>query len=147
MTKNMKKSPNFLMMVSVVVMFSALSGTDAFAGCQLNVYVKNISKESLNVKNGVLFGDDSSVKIKLGTWRNLNTGGWFIDKDEFSLDSGQKNGDGFRADFNCGAKRRYKVRYICQGGKYEGSLFTDYYPSAKGWTEKQSVTVNLGRCK
>ncbi len=143
----MKKIPNYLVVILTVIMLYALSGTKVFAGCQLNVYVKNTGKDSLKVKNGVLFGDDSSVKIKLGTWRNLITGGWLDDDLEFRLDSGQKKGDGFRADFNCGAKRRYKVRYTCQGGKHSGSLFTDYYPSPTGWTEKQSVTIKLGRCQ
>ncbi len=147
MTRNMKKFQNLLVVLLAVAMLYVVSGTDVFAGCQLNVYVKNTGKESLNVKNGILFGDDSSVKIKLGTWRNFITGGWLDDGYEFGLDSGQKKGDGFRADFNCGAKRRYKVRYTCQEGKYRGSLFTDYYPSPTGWTDKQSVTVNLGRCK
>ena len=149
MAKNMKKSPNFLALVSVVVMLSVLSGAEVFAGCQINVYVKNTGKETLNVKNGdqLGLGRESAVKIKLGNWKGLSEGGWLHDDLEFGLDSGQKKGDGYIAVFNCGAKRRYKVQYTCQGGKYEGSVFADYYPSPKGWTEKQRVTVNLGRCK
>lgn len=109
MERRMKMSPNYLVVILGVVLLSVLSGTDVFAGCQINVYVKNTGKESLNIKNRDFAGGDSSVKIKLGTWRSLGGAGWFGDEEKFSLDSGQKNGDGLQVEFNCGAKRRYKV--------------------------------------
>lgn len=52
-----------------------------------------------------------------------------------------------RRHFQLGAKRRYKIPYFCTAGKYANRSFTKYYPSETGWTEKQSVTIELSGCK
>ncbi len=144
---HIERSPIWCLLLFVMTVFWVLPATQALAGCRINLYVKNTGKTTVDVKNDHWGGDDTAVKIKLGTWKNLHLSGWFYDDDKFSLDPIEKKGEEFRADFNCGSKRRYKVRYTCQSGKYRGSEFTDYYPSSTGWTEKQSVTVSLGRCK
>lgn len=128
----------------------------AHAGCQINIYVKNTGSARLKVYNkwAHLPSDESSVKIKMGTWRGLYTGGWWpgytpgsTPSERFELDPGQQDGDNYRATFNCGAKRRYKIPYSCTEGKYANRSFTKYYPSETGWTDKQSVTIQLSRCK
>lgn len=126
--------------------------TEVDAGCKLNVYVKNIGKIPLDVFN-FQNSAETGVKSKMGTWRPLIRGKWEpaiqgdLGQERFSLAPGQRKGDDYAAGFGCGAKRRYRITYMCMSGTLKGKHFTDYYPSANDWTEQQTVTIPLGQCK
>ncbi len=147
MKTNIYKSSYYLFIILTVAWIVGLPATKALAGCQLNVFVKNTGHASLEVNNEYSGGYHTSVKIKLGKWKDLRAGDWFFYEDDIGLDPTEKKGNAFRGEFNCGAKRRYKIRYACLGGENRGNSYTDYYPSATGWTKQQSVTVNLAHCQ
>ncbi len=144
---NICKSLYYLFVILTVALIFVLPVKPALAGCQLNIFIKNTGNASLEVNNEYSGGYHTSVKIKFGKWKDLRAGDWFFYEDGLELDPTGKMGDVFRGDFNCGAKRRYKFRYSCQGGDNRGRSFTDYYPSSTGWTKQQSVTVNLESCQ
>lgn len=87
-----------------------LPGQSAYAGCQINIYVKNTGNAPLTVYNKWTHtpSRESSVKIKLGTWRGLYTGAWWpgwsglgsAPPERFDLNPGQKDGDNYDATFN-----------------------------------------------
>ena len=130
----------------LVMMISSAWLNEAEAGCRLNVYVKNSGKGSLLVLNRKQM-PETAVKAKMGVWRGLRQGFWFSGSDTINISTGQTKGDQYDAGFGCGAKRRYRINYLCTSGANKGSDFTDYYPSAKDWTTSQTVTIPLRQCK
>ena len=127
------KTP-LLAFLAVIFLCSAWAES-AQAGCNLNISVENKSKQSIRIA-------EAKVKIKAGLWKKMKY--WDPAQEEIWLKPGEKSGDGYRADFNCGAKRRYQVRYQCLGGP--DGWFTDYYPSPKTWTTNQTLTISLRQC-
>ncbi len=147
MTRHSQRVPFFFLFLLAIAIFFVLPERQALAGCNFNVYVENTGSALIDVKNENSGGYHSSVKVKLGTWKDLRKGDWFYYEDDIALSPDEKRGDAYRGEFNCGAKRRYKVRYTCQEGKDRGKSFTEYFPSSTGWTKNQSLTVRLGRCR
>ena len=121
---------------------------DAFSGCRINIYVKNASPNSLELSMTT-----TGVRNKVGKWRDLYDGGWRPKGGigghftTYKINVNETLSGEYRATFGCKSQRRYRFRYRCKGGKYKDSWFTDYRPSATGYTTKQSLTMRLKRCK
>lgn len=127
-----------------MAIFLSVGAYNAIAGCKINVFIKNTGNYSLDVSN---FTSLTGVKTKMGVYRGLHKGYWFSSDDWVEVDAGARKGDDYAADFGCNKKRRYRIKYYCRGGAQNGSSFTKYYPSTSGWTEKQSLTIKVGKCK
>jgi hypothetical protein len=120
----------------ILIMACSVWPESVQAGCNINIYVANKSKHTIRIHEG-------KVKVRGGLWKKMKY--WDPAQSEMWLNPGKRSGDGYRADFNCGAKRRYQVKYQCLGGT--GGWFTDYYPSAKKWTTNQTITIPLQQCQ
>ena len=99
----------------------------AYAGCNVTVKVKNTGSHGFTV-----VWDKSKVKSKGGLWKKLAR-----NSSEY-VPAGAHRSINYTATFNCNAKRRYQVR-TTRGG----STKTTYFPGPSGWTQNQSVTVNV----
>ena len=116
-----------------------LASAYAQAGCGINLGVKNTGSSSITLYNYI----KSSAKIKNGTWRDLHHGLWGSGtKKKWTLAAGETYTDNYSASFGCGKNRRYRIYYWCSNNTNR----TTYYPSANGFTKKQSLTINLGAC-
>jgi len=113
----------------ILIMVCSVWPESVQAGCNINIFFANKSKHTIRIYEG-------KVKVRGGLWKKMKY--WDPAQSEMRLNPGKRSGDGYRADFNCGAKRRYQVKYQCLGGT--GGWFTDYYPSAKKWTTNQTIT-------
>ena len=114
------------------------------ATCNINIFVKNTDKASLHVGNTT---NHTGAKSKGGLWRKLVAGYWFLGTGRVEVKAGETKGDQYFADFRYGAKRRYRISYMCDSGVNRGQGFSDYYPSSTGGTINQTVIVPLRQCK
>jgi len=153
MKLRIRPSDIFALVMALFVMAGA-SGP-AYAACTVNVFVENIGKHRIWIRNELAKnGDGTAVKATAGGWRALNTGGWqpqgIVDRERgpyFGLNSNQRIGDGYDTALGCNVRRRFRFEYICDSGPSDGSRFVRYYPSVDGWTPQagvDNVTVQLG---
>ena len=126
-----------------------LSSPNSYAGCKINLFVKNVSNQDLIVHNYHSISGiwrDSAVLSKHGVkWRALSRGYWMKDHwlgGEFTLRSEETLGDQYGATFGCKAKRRYRINFSCEGDY--NMVFTKYYPSSTGWSKSQNITIEVG---
>ena len=105
---------------------AALTDSPVEAGCDINVEVHNTGSQTITVDWG-----DSKVKVKGGTWKKIGS-------SAVSIAAGDTKTEDFKATFNCGAKRRYKIKST------EGSSSkTTYHPGTSSWTTAQTVHVHV----
>lgn len=110
-----------------------LPTSQAHAGCDINVSVRNADSAEFDIRPSI-----QKVKIKGGTWRRLDKGYWGSG-NRFEVDAGETYTDVYQAGFGCNKKRRYRFWIDCPDGSHRSV----YYPSANGWTERQSFTASL----
>lgn len=113
----------------------------AQAGCTINLSIKNTGDHLLQV-----YPHSSRVRNKGGFWRSLQKGFWFRTYSKVKLKSGQLRGDGYLANYKCAKPRRYHIYYSCLEGPKKGAELATYYPSADGFTTKQTLTIALRHC-
>lgn len=124
---------------AILLALAVLAPSVLFAGCDINLNVKNTGNYKLDVSSYF-----SKAKIKGGSYRRLKNGLWFSSGK--TVKAGATEGDVYKATFGCSKKRRYKIYYYCRDGSQNGNAFTEYYPSTTGWTTSQTLTVSLPRC-
>lgn len=111
------------------------------AGCDINLTVRNVSSDALEVFV------HSRVKSKGGSWRALSRGGWKPEGDDVNwlrLDPGQSRTDVYRATFRCNAKRRYRFDVACDlQGYHSVDRRTIYHPAPVTWTRDQTPRADL----
>ena len=138
-----------ILLIPAVYLLTTLS---AHAGnCKINFKIKNISPYGVSVKaqhsaDGRLL-KETAFKRKGFLWRAVGKAQWEPAADGaygqvIDLPPNQIVGGTLKAPAKCKRKRRYRVMYRCHNGTQ--GVYTKYYPSASGWTKKQSVTVNIG---
>ena len=122
--------------------------TPAQAGCNITLGVKNTGKGEI-----FIFRKESKVKVKGGTWKQLSKLSWYpgSPSNKPGYQPGESGSDDFKAQFKCGAKRRYMIKYRCAAlpGHLRKSV---YYPSDTGYTtstsnnSKKELIINLPGC-
>ena len=132
----------FSVLVSLmfIVIFAGWTGW-AEAGCTINLTIKNTGDHLLQV-----YPSSSRVRNKRGFWRSLQKGYWFWTYPRVKLKPGQLRGDGYLANYKCAKPRRYHIYYKCLEGPKKGAELATYYPSADGFTTKQTLTIALRHC-
>ncbi len=121
----------------------------AEAACTVNVFVKNVGKNRIWIRNELApNGDGTAVQATAGGWRALNKGGWapqgIVDRERgpfFGLNSNQRIGDGYDTALGCNVRRRFRFEYICDSGPSDGSRFVKYYPSVDTWTPQAGMDI------
>ena len=132
----------FLGVISLMFLVGVAGWTgSAQAGCVLNLSIKNIGEHRLQV-----YPRSSSVRNKRGFWRTLTKGYWFQEYTTVRLNPGQLRGNGYLANYKCAKPRRYKIYYKCLEGPKRGAELATYYPSAEGFTTRQTLTIGLRHC-
>lgn len=121
-----------------LIFFSVLTSESIHAGCSINLMVQNNGINTISIRNKGFAA--SSAKVRGGTWRKLHKGFWMVGVDRVILTPNQERGTNYRAQFNCGAKRRYQFKINCNNT----TSFVQYYPSATGWTTETNILVKLG---
>lgn len=133
-TKNTVKTYGIVLSACSVLLFSGLS-----QACTITVKVNNPSSAE-SIAHVTKLG----VKVKGGTWRNIQEGGKRI------LSGGQTYTEKFKPTIavDCDSKRRYRAKVKC---KKEGGLlgFSStvskgwrYEPGETSWTTKQQVEID-----
>lgn len=120
-------------------LFLAVTSDPVHAACNINLGVRNMGNSIISVSK-----IKSKVKVKGGLWRALYKGGWDA---HGGVKPGGTNEDVYRGAFNCGARRKYQIKYYCKTGPKQGREFVDYYPGSSAWTTKQSLIIPLRRCQ
>lgn len=134
--------PFFRSLWACGLMATLLAPTAALAACQFTVNVNNPA-DAESIAHVTKLG----VKVKGGTWRNIQQGGKRV------LSAGQTYTESFKPTISgdCDANRRYRAKVKC---KKEGGLlgFSStvskgwrYTPSETGWISRETVNIDT-RC-
>lgn len=130
-----------------LVLFALCFGITTTQACVIRLSVENTGTSDLyvyNSKNTTY----TAVKTKGGFWRSLKKGKW-IDEwhtKYFYANPEEKLTDYYYGNLGCNLNRRYRIRFKCEGGKYNGQWFTKYYPSSSSWTKNRPVNIPIDKC-
>lgn len=138
--KNFKKYVKKIFFFSMFLAGALLLVPSQASACTITVNITNPSSASSKAQITKL-----KVKVKGGTWRNIQQGGKRI------LSPGQTYTEKFKPTIStdeCDARRRYKVKVKCvKSGMvlpettYKGLI---YFPGESGWTRNQEVNIDAG---
>lgn len=102
----------------------AAAGGAARADCDLNLQVRNIGAVAITVPVSSA-QTRSGLGASWGPWREAQRGGWYADSGQAELPLAPEAtlGQPFRTAQGCGARREFRVEYVCQAGPRAGSRY------------------------
>lgn len=118
---------------SIMLFFS----TQAHAGCDIKVVITNNGASTAHITR-------LGVKVKAGTWRNIQEHGKRI------LSQGQTYTEIFKPTIQsgCDNRRRYRFKVVCKNSSGAIGLSSAvsknwiYHPSERGWTRNDNIEIN-----